>query len=372
MRQTKNANKHSNIWHAHNHSTGGFVSGEVKLALTLRLLAGGSYMDLALLFEVGFSTSYEILHKVVKEWILDDSLVKINGIDFCLDKDRLNEVARGFAQKSNHVINGCIGAVDGWVVKIKKPSVDKDLYNMSDPASYFSRKGFFGINVQAIVDSKKRILFRNINSRGAEHDSTAFKNSKFYKWLEINFRKLAGGHYYFVGDSAYAIKSFLMTPFDNAVHGTPEDNYNFFHSSSRIWVECAFGEVDLRWGILWKPLGFRLKHNVNIIDACMRLHNFIVDWRNNDHFQSSNIDERSIFDEDHRRFMSAFPDLEAVGVQGGENEEKRNRGRPTNEDKEIRDLGLKIRQTVCNDIVSRKLVRPKLNWFRCNNRVLDS
>jgi hypothetical protein len=243
---------------------------------------------------------------------------------------------------------------------------------MSDPASYFSRKGFFGINVQAIVDSKKRILFRNINSRGAEHDSTAFKNSKFYKWLEINFRKLAGGHYYFVSDSGYAIKSFLMTPFDNAVHETPEDNYNFFHSSSRIWVEYAFGEVDLRWVILWKPLGFRLKHNVNIIDACMRLHNFIVDWRNDDHFQSSDIDERSIFDEDHRRFMSAFPELEAVGVQGGENEQKQNRGRPTNEDKEIRDLGLKIRQTVCNDIVSRKLVRPKLNWFRCNNRVLDS
>lgn len=28
---------------AHEHSTGGFVSGQVKLALTLRLLAGGSY-----------------------------------------------------------------------------------------------------------------------------------------------------------------------------------------------------------------------------------------------------------------------------------------------------------------------------------------
>jgi hypothetical protein len=133
--------------------------------------------------------------------------------------------------------------------------------------------------VQAIVDSNKRILFRSINSRGAEHDSTALKNSNFYRWLEKNWKKLAEQKFYFIGDSAYAIKSFLMTPFDNAVHGTPEDNYNFFHSSSRIWVECAFGEIDLRWGILWKPLGFRLRHNVNIIDACMRLHNFIVDWR---------------------------------------------------------------------------------------------
>ncbi|KAL7481189.1 hypothetical protein ACHAW6_006866 [Cyclotella cf. meneghiniana] len=74
-----------------------------------------------------------------------------------------------------------------------------------------------------------------------------------------------------------------MTPFDNAVHGTQEDNYNFFHSSSSIWVECGFGEIDLRWGILWK----RLSQNVSIIDECMRLHNFIIDWREGKQFKSS-------------------------------------------------------------------------------------
>ena len=44
----------------------GFVSGEVKLALTLRLLlTGGTYMDLALLYEVGMTYAYKILHGVV-------------------------------------------------------------------------------------------------------------------------------------------------------------------------------------------------------------------------------------------------------------------------------------------------------------------
>ena len=167
--------KDINILHAHEQSTGGFVSGEVKLALTLRLLGGGSYMDLALLFDVGFSTAYEIFHKVIKEWILDDRLVKINGVDYCKDEECMAKVAGDFAKRSNYVINGCIGALDGWIVKIRKPSISKDLYHCSHPKSFFSRKGFFGLNVQAIVDSKKRILFRNINSRGAEHDSTAFK-----------------------------------------------------------------------------------------------------------------------------------------------------------------------------------------------------
>ena len=229
----------TNILHAHEHTTGGFVSGEVKLALTLRLLAGGSYMDLALLFEVGFSTSYEIFHKVIKDWILDDRLVKINGVDYCEDNDLMSRVARGFATASRNIINGCIGAIDGWVVKIRKPRRWKDL-DGGDPASFFSRKGFFGINVQAIVDRKKRILYRNIIHRGAEHDSTAFKNSNFYQWLMKNWEILAEKKFYFIGDSAYAIKSFLITPFDNAVHGTPEDNYNFFHSSSRISGVCLW------------------------------------------------------------------------------------------------------------------------------------
>ena len=47
----------------------------------------------------------------------------------------------------------------------------------------------------------------------------------------------------------YALRSFLVTPYDNAVHGDGEDNCNFHHSSSRIVVECTFGEVDMRWEI---------------------------------------------------------------------------------------------------------------------------
>ena len=63
----------------HVHSTGGFVSGEVKLALMLRLLAGGTCMDLALLYEVGMTYAYKILNDVVCNWINDDRFVNING-----------------------------------------------------------------------------------------------------------------------------------------------------------------------------------------------------------------------------------------------------------------------------------------------------
>ena len=48
-------NKQNKMNNIHIQSTRGFASGEVKFALTLRLLAGGTYMDLALLYKVGMT-----------------------------------------------------------------------------------------------------------------------------------------------------------------------------------------------------------------------------------------------------------------------------------------------------------------------------
>jgi hypothetical protein len=73
-----------------------------------------------------------------------------------------------------------------------------------------------------------------------------------------DWRTLANKGLYFIGDPAYSLKLFVLTPYDNAAHGTAEDNYNYFHSSSCISVECCFGEVNLRFEIFWKPLKFTL------------------------------------------------------------------------------------------------------------------
>jgi hypothetical protein len=119
----------------------------------------------------------------------------------------MKAVAGQFARASNGLFSGCIGALDGWVVKNKRPS-KKD--GISNPKSFYSRKGFFAVNVQAIVDKKKR--FRSIISCGAEQDSTAFKNSGLYKWLLENLVSLACKVFYFSGNSAYLLKSFILTP----------------------------------------------------------------------------------------------------------------------------------------------------------------
>ena len=81
---------------------------------------------------------------------------------------------------------------------------------------------------------------------------------------------------YLVGGSAYALRTYLLCLYDNAGTETPEDTFNYF-LCCRIYVECCFGKVDRRWGILWGPLQGKLSKKKYVIDACLRLHNFIID-----------------------------------------------------------------------------------------------
>jgi hypothetical protein len=234
--------------HAQKQVSGGFICGEIKVALSLRMISGGSYLDLSLLFDISCTSSYDIFHNVVANWFNHESISKLSGREFLNSLDRMAKVASEFAVKSSGKFTGCIGALDGWLVRINKPT---EADGVDNPGDYFSRKGFYCVNVQVIVDRNKKVLYRSIRSRGAEHDSTAFRNSSIYDELLKRSHYLNDRKLYFIGDSAYALRSFMITPYDNTYHGEAKDNFNYFHSSSRIAVECTFGEICARFGVLW-------------------------------------------------------------------------------------------------------------------------
>ena len=111
-----------------------------------------------------------------------------------------------------------------------------------------------------------------------------------------------------------------------------------------------------------------------VIDACMRLHNFIVDFREEANGEADN----SLFDEDCRKFLAVHPDVEANGVFGGEDEEKRDAqgnklvgGRPRKNELMSRKHGITQRDMLRDDIRQRQLVQPATNWYKNNNRLLE-
>ena len=74
-----------------------------------------------------------------------------------------------------------------------------------------------------------------------------------------------------MGDSAYAIENYILPLYNLTDERTIQDDFNFFHSSARITVECAFGEINMRWEIFWKPLRCSLNKSTLIIEGTIMI-----------------------------------------------------------------------------------------------------
>ena len=59
------------MYMAHEVTSGGYISEEVKLDITLRLLAEVNTMDLAAIFNIGSSVCTKILYEAILEWAID-------------------------------------------------------------------------------------------------------------------------------------------------------------------------------------------------------------------------------------------------------------------------------------------------------------
>ena len=52
---------------AHAATSGGYVSGEVKLGITLRLLAGGDILDIDAIFDISYDWCKTIAYEVLRD-----------------------------------------------------------------------------------------------------------------------------------------------------------------------------------------------------------------------------------------------------------------------------------------------------------------
>jgi len=235
-RLDSDSSREGNIYRAHKKTSGGYISGEIKVAITLRILAGASYLDVGCIFGVHHQYVSKIFLEVVTEWFCLDEISPL-GLDETLDdENKLLEISSQFVNGKCPSFTGIIGALDGWLVRIRLSALRRML--KVGTGGYWSRKGFYALNVQVIVDKHKRVLWRSINSKGGEHDSKAFKSSRLWDILTskamdpnsvLNQNRFQL-KFYLIADLAYALRPFLITPYPNADSGTPEDAFNYYHS----------------------------------------------------------------------------------------------------------------------------------------------
>lgn len=127
-------------------------------------------------------------------------------------------------------INNVLGAIDSTHIQIVKPAVNS--------RSYCNRKKFFSINLQVVVDSDMRFTNIYCGEPCSLHDARVFRRSLLYETASTDKEILFPGQTFLLGDSAYPSLSWLVPPFRDNGHLTPQQNeFNFMHSSTRIVVE---------------------------------------------------------------------------------------------------------------------------------------
>jgi len=172
-----------------------------------------------------------------------------------------------FQKKSSFgVLDGCVGALDGWLCRINVP-LGRDTSNIS---AYFS-----GINIQAVCDSRCRFTYISCRSPGGTGDSRAF-----YGTALSNFIQNIPSGFYLVGNSAYTLSSSLLVPYTGSDKNRKEnDVFNFYLSQLRIKIEQAFGLLVNKWRIFKKPIELNLRQIPFLVECCFWLHNFCIDER---------------------------------------------------------------------------------------------
>ena len=259
-----------------NGANNGLISSPTRLSAALRYFAGGAPVDIAIAHGIAHSEVYTSI------WMVVDAVNKCDAlkIEFPEDHEKQKAIAEGFEKKSEAGFKICCGAIDCMLLWLEKPTKEEcDQAKCSERKFYCGRKKKFGLQFQAVCDHNNKFLDVSMKHPGATSDFLAFSTSTLFLDKLDKEGFLAPGLCLF-GDNAYVNAPFMATPFKGVSSGS-KDAYNFFHSQLRINIECAFGMLVNRWGLLRRAMPSRIGlYKVTRLVTCLcRLHNFCIDRR---------------------------------------------------------------------------------------------
>lgn len=257
-------------------SSGSEISLMVRLAVTLRFLAGASYIDMCMLFGLSFKGT--LFHRrcgVI--WPTIEALNNILPLQFDTSAENLKKTAEEFASYSYYRMNGCVMAIDGIVIHTRRPRVTE----VNNVIQFRNRKCCWGLVVLAGCDARCRFTMFKADMSGGTNDCVAYSCSHLSEFIH---RGLLPKEYYVIGDEGFVNSEQFLTPFSQSmIRNTPHlanarDSFNFHLSSMRQCIERAFGQYVKRWGIFWRPLSCAFRRWPLVCLIAAKLHNFCIDY----------------------------------------------------------------------------------------------
>ena len=234
----------------------------VKLAVALRMLAGADYKDLQVIYQI--SSTATIYYCM---WLVVDAVNTKLGMHFPHNDESklavLEAEFRSISRTKGQVWKGQVTAVDGVLFKMTKPP--KHIRNSG--RYHVDRKHMFALLCIAGCDAYRRFQFYDISQVSTTHDSLAFLATPEGRAIQQGLPE----PYFASGDSAFVRSESMIIP------SNTDDAFDWCQSSNRMPIECAFGILIRRWGILWRPLACKFEQRAALIGCLMRLHNFCID-----------------------------------------------------------------------------------------------
>lgn len=239
------------------------LATDKKVLMTLRYLASQeNTMEISDRFGV---TEYTFLKYRVKviDCINNNLLNKF--INWPSDAE-MDTISDHFNDMGAHNFPGVIGAIDGSHISIEPP--------VENPNSYYNRKKFHSIVLQGICKDNLQFIHTNIGWPGRVHDAKVLRNSSIW---EEGYQKCRYGRNHLLGDGAYPLKVWLITPYRDNGHLTRQQKYfNKCLSSKRQVIERAFGLLKGRFRRLKHINNRSVRSSCDTIQAACILHNLCI------------------------------------------------------------------------------------------------
>uniref|UniRef100_A0A8C4S229 Putative nuclease HARBI1 n=1 Tax=Erpetoichthys calabaricus TaxID=27687 RepID=A0A8C4S229_ERPCA len=228
------------------------LSVEEQCLIALRFYANGTFYQV-----VGDNIGVDksTVSNVVKAVSVELASLVNEFVSFPKD-DQMAQTKRSFFHLGN--MPNTIGVIDCTHVHIQAPHERE--------WQYVNRKGRHSINVQLVANADLIITSCVVKWPGSVHDARILRESALYRKLQSN-----RPNGIILGDSAYPLLPWLMTPFP--VANTPEQaGFNSAHCKTRCAIERLNGVLKRRFACL-NYLRVEPKVACNIILACIVLHN---------------------------------------------------------------------------------------------------
>ncbi|XP_049512731.1 putative nuclease HARBI1 [Dermacentor silvarum] len=214
--------------------------------------------DVAGRFGLGETTTFRVIERVM------EYLVELAKTEIAFPDD-IRGLAKDFEQLSG--VPGVIGCIDGTYINIRCPA-------RKVRSTYINRHNDISMTLQAVCDHEKRFLDVTVGNPSKMHDAKIYRNSRLAARLP---QICASGNYHILGDAAYPLRQYLLTPYrDYGKLTSQQKSFNARFSATRVRIENAFGDLKARFRQLLH-LDFFVVDKINVfVISCCVLHNLCI------------------------------------------------------------------------------------------------